>query len=75
MGNERAGGIHVVEATKEGKTEYWAAAVPESQALDAVRQQVAPGWKLSLTQRRLTTAHVAGLKLRPGGVRQLKFAP
>jgi len=75
MGNEYAGGVWVVTATKDRESEYWAAAVPEGQAIEAVRQQVAPGWKLALTQRRLTPAQVVELKMRPNSVRKLKEAP
>ena len=75
MGNEYAGGIWVVTATKDRKSEYWAAAVPESQAIEAVRQQVAPGWKLALTQQRLSPAQIAELEMRPNSVRKLKETP
>jgi hypothetical protein len=36
-------GIPVVAATKGGKTEYWAAAIPRFDAEAAVRAQL-PGW-------------------------------
>lgn len=75
MGNEYAGGIYVIEAAKDGKTEYWAAAVPREQAVEVVRQQAPPGWSLRLTERRLPVATVAGLKMRLNSVRQLKSPP
>jgi hypothetical protein len=75
MGNEYAGGIHVVAATKDGRTEYWAASVPESRALEEVRQKIPAGWHLSLTNKRLSTAKAAGLKMRLNSVRQLNFVP
>lgn len=71
MGNEYAGGIHVVAVTRDDKTEYWAVATRESEAVSTVQALLAPGWKASLTNRRLSTDQVAALKLRPGGVRQL----
>jgi hypothetical protein len=71
MGNERAVGIHVVMAAKDGKVEYWAAAVRQSRALEAVRQHIAPGWRLILTQHRLRPALAEELKMRTNSVRQL----
>jgi hypothetical protein len=73
MGNEYAGGIYVIAATKDGRTEY--CAVLENRAIEAVRDQIGPGWKLSLTTKRLTAAQVAELKMRTNSVRQLKRAP
>ena len=75
MGNEVAAGIHVVAATKDGVIEYWAAAVPQTQAVAAVQAQLAPDWRLFLTNRRLPIAKVAALKLRPGTIRRLKSKP
>jgi len=75
MGSDYAGGIFLVTATKDGKTEYWAAATPSAYAVDAVRAQIAPGWKLALTGIRLTTTQVAELNMRPDSVRKLKDAP
>jgi hypothetical protein len=75
MGNEYIGGIYIVAATKDRKTEYWAAAVPEGRAIEAVREQIAPGWSLSLTTKRLTPSTVTELKMRPNSVRQLKAVP
>jgi len=77
MGNERAGGIYIVMAAKDGKVEYWAAAVPQFRALEAVRHQIAPGWRLILTQHRLRPALVAELNMRPNSVRRLPpdFSP
>ena len=49
MGNALAGGIYVVAATKDDKTEYWAAATIRAKAVDAVRQIIAPGWTLTLS--------------------------
>lgn len=75
MGNEYAGGIHVVAAKKDEKTEYWAAAFPESRVLEEVGMLVAPGWHLTLTGKRLSTQKAVELKMRPYSVRQLKFIP
>ena len=75
MGDEQAGGVHVVAATRDGRTEYWAAATIRAEAVDAVRQQIAPGWTLALTERRLTPEKVAELKMRPNSVRLLGLMP
>ena len=69
--NRYAADIHVVTATKDGKTEYWVAAVTRDQALQAVRNQAPPGWKLALIDDGLTPARVAELKMRPNSVRRL----
>lgn len=66
MGDEQPGGIHIVAATRDGRTEYWAAATIRANAVDAVRQQI-----VALTERRLTPEKVAELKMRPNSVRQL----
>jgi hypothetical protein len=75
MGSEYAGGIHVIVATKDDKTEYWAAAFPKSRSLEEVRKLVAPGWRLTLTDKRLTRQQAAELNMRAYSVRQLKFVP
>jgi hypothetical protein len=75
MGNEYAGGIYIVVATKEGHRQYWAAAVPRERVLEEVRLQAPHGWTLALTDRRLTPKQVVELKMRPNSVRQLKEAP
>jgi hypothetical protein len=72
MGKEYLGEVYIVAATKDGKTDYWAAAVPQANALAAVRDMVAPGWQLSLTNRRLSQDQVRELEIEPRSVRQLK---
>jgi len=69
MGTERA--IYIVMAAKNGKVEYWAAAVHQSQATQAVRRQIAPGWRLILTQHRLRPRLAEELGMRANSVRQL----
>lgn len=54
-------------------TVYWAAATEQTQAVAIVQQRLPPGWSAVLTDRQLTPDEIASLKLRPGGVRQLKF--
>ena len=75
MGDECAGDIYVVAASKGSLTEYWAAAAPREQALEVVRLQAPPDTLLFLTERRLTLRQVIELKMRPGSVRKLKAAP
>ena len=66
MGDEYAGGIYVVAATKGALTEYWAAAVPRAEAVEAVRQQAPPDRLLYLTEYHLTLRQVIELRDRPG---------
>ncbi len=70
-----AGGVSIVVAAKRGKVEYWAAATAREAAVAAVEQFLAPRWKATLTSRHLTPEQVAELKLRPNGVRKLKYVP
>jgi hypothetical protein len=75
MGNEYAGGVHVVLALKGAHTEIWAAATPRSEALQAVQGMLGKGWKaIRIIETRLTTDRVASLKLRPNGVRKITKA-
>jgi hypothetical protein len=73
MTTSGADGIYVVATSKGNMTVYWAAAMPQAEAVAAVEQRLPPGWTAILTNRRLTPDEIASLKLRPGGVRQLKF--
>jgi hypothetical protein len=75
MGNEYAGGIYVVAATKDGEIEYWVAATPRAKAGSAVKEMLPPRWTVTVTDRRLTPNQVAELKLRANGVRKLKSLP
>jgi hypothetical protein len=72
MGNTLAGGVYIVEATKGGQTEYWAAATPRAGAVTAVLERLPPGWQAILTVGRLTIEEVWSINLHPNGVRQLK---
>jgi hypothetical protein len=75
MSNTIAGGIYVVAASRGSMTVYWAVATLEAEAVATVQQVLPPGWIATLTDRRLTPDQVAALRLRRGGVRQLKAAP
>jgi hypothetical protein len=72
MGNTLDGNVFIVAATKDGQTEYWAAATRRQEAVAAVLERLPPGWKATLTVGRLTVEEVEALKLRSNGVRQLK---
>lgn len=75
MANTKIGGVYVVAATKAGKTEYWAAATRSEGAVEAVREQLPPGWTAEMTDRRLDPAKATSLKMRLNSVRKLKGAP
>ncbi len=68
-------GIYVIAATKGSETRYWAAAVPQHHAVDAVHRQLADGWRVILTDRRLTPEQIAELKIRSNTVQELSFIP
>jgi len=75
MGNTLAGGVYIVAATKDNQTDYWAAATRREDAVGAVYRLLAPGWMATLTERRITPDQVRAMKLRPGGVRKLRYTP
>jgi hypothetical protein len=67
--------VCVVAAIGDGMPEYWIAAVPREEALEVVRAKVNPDRKLLLTDRRLTPAQIARLKMQPGTLRRVKSVP
>jgi hypothetical protein len=71
MALEYAGGIYVVAATKDGKTEYWAAATPREHAVDEVRKALDPGWNASFTERRIAKETMRDLNMQRLSVRKL----
>jgi hypothetical protein len=73
MPDAPGGGIYVVATSKGNMTVFWAAATEQAEAVATVQQRLPPGWTAVLTDRRLTPDEITYLKLRPGGVRQLKF--
>jgi hypothetical protein len=75
MGNSFAGGIYVVVATKEGRTEFWAAATHRDRAAVEVRKLLPQGWTTVFTGWRLTSDKAAKLRMRANSVRKLKQAP
>jgi hypothetical protein len=75
MGSRSDAGIYVVAATKDGKTEFWAAATRRERAAAAVQQLLPAGWTAILLGWRLTPEKVAELKLRSNSVRKLEQRP
>jgi hypothetical protein len=71
MGSVLVGGIYVVQASRDGKTEYWAAATIRGKAAAAVEKELGEGWTVTLTDRRLTGQRLSKLRLRPNGVQKL----
>ena len=69
-----AGDVYIVIATKDGETDYWVAATPREEALDAVRDQLALGWTLHLTDQLLPSEMVAQLDMRGDSVLRLKVS-
>jgi hypothetical protein len=65
------GGIYVVQAAKDGVTEYWAAATLQENAVAAVEKEMGSGWTVTLTDRRLTGQRLSKLQMRPNSVRKL----
>jgi hypothetical protein len=66
---------HVVEATKNGQTEYWVVTTHRDDALTVVGSQVGPEWNLVLTERRLTGQQAGELKMMHNSVRKFNAAP
>ena len=71
MRRRLVGGIYIVQAAKDGVTEYWAAATVQENAVAAVQGELGPGWTVTLTDRRLTSQRLSMLKMRPNNVRKL----
>ena len=70
-----AGDVYIVAATRDSQTDYWVAATQREKAVAAVQQLLTPGWTATLTDRRISPAQVAVLRLRPNGVRKLRYVP
>lgn len=75
MGNKLVGDVYIVAATKDSQIDYWVAATRREDAVAAVRRLLAPEWKVTLTDRRITPKQVAVLHLPPNGVRRLRYVP
>jgi hypothetical protein len=75
MGNIFAGVVYIVAATKDHQTDYWAVATPREEAVAAVQHLLEPGWVATFTERRIGPTQIRVLKLRPNGVRKLRYIP
>jgi hypothetical protein len=73
MRAEYAGNLYVVAATKDGKTDYWVASSSREEAVATVQRIVEPGWRVSLTERRISPKQATALKLHVEGVRARKL--
>ena len=71
MGNAFGGRVYVVAATKDGQTEFWAAATPRARAAAAVQRLLPLGWTAFATGWRLTPGKVAELSMHINSVRKL----
>jgi hypothetical protein len=49
--------------------------VPQHRAVDEVQRQLAHGWRVILTDRRLTPEEIPELKIRSDSVQELNFIP
>jgi hypothetical protein len=65
---------YVVLVSKDDRAELWAGTGTPAKALRDVRHYLPPGWLLTLTGERLSTAEAAALDIPPGGVRWLSDA-
>jgi hypothetical protein len=63
--------VYIVIATKDGQTEFWAAATPRQRAAAAVQRLLPPGWRVNFSGWRLSPTKAAALKLSPGSARKL----
>jgi hypothetical protein len=71
MRSSVVGSVYVIQATKDGKTEFWAAATVRENAVAAVERELGDGWIVTLTDRRLTRQRLSILKMFPNAVRRL----
>jgi hypothetical protein len=72
MGDTYASDIHVVAATKDGQTQFWAAALPLHEVLAQVALEVGDGWALTVTTKRLTVQKAAALNMRSNSIRRIE---
>lgn len=63
--------IYIVTATRNGRTEFWAAATPRHRAAAAVQRVLQPGWRTMFLGWRLSPTKAAALKMSSNSVRKL----
>jgi hypothetical protein len=71
MRNGFARAAYVVIATRNGQTEFWAAATPRHRAAAAVQRLLAPGWRVTFLGWRLSPTKTSALKMSSDSVRKL----
>ena len=69
--NKFADVVYVVSATKNGQSEFWAAATPRDSAAAQVQGSLPPGWEAKLTGWRLGAERIAELQIAPNTVRRI----
>jgi hypothetical protein len=63
--------VYVVSATRNGQSEFWAAATPRDSAAAQVQGSLPPGWEAKLTGWRLGAERIAELQMAPDTVRKI----
>jgi hypothetical protein len=63
--------VYIVTATKNGQTEFWAAATSRHRAAAAVQRLLPSGWSVMCLGWRLSPTKAAALKLSSNSVRRL----
>jgi hypothetical protein len=63
--------VYVVSATRNGHSEFWAAATPRDSAAAQVQGSLPPGWEAKLTGWRLGAERIAELQIAPNTVRRI----
>ena len=63
--------VYVVSATKNGQSEFWAAATRRDSAAELVQGLLPPGWAAKLTGWRLGAERIAELQMAPNTVRRI----
>jgi hypothetical protein len=63
--------VYIVAASKNGRTELWAAATPRQRAAAAVQRLLPPGWRVTPLGWRLSPTKAAALKMSSNSVCKL----
>jgi len=72
MGSGYADTVYVVIASKDGRSEFWAAATPRHKAATEVQQFLPRGWIANFTGWRLPPQKSTGLRMLANSVRKLE---
>jgi len=71
MRNGFARAVYIVTATKNGRTEFWAAATPRHHAAAAVQRVLPAGWHAAFLGWRLDPTKSRALQMSSNSVRKL----